>query len=215
MKWGQLVLCGWPGLAQLWLRGSYPALLWAIGFSLVLNLALVSTFLWPALLGDLFPAIAWPVIFLVWLVSAWTSLNLVDQLSAPPKMSSEQERNDFSAEKSRTISYDSQSDLDEAPSHTLFNRAQREYLKGHWNEAETLLKRRLDQAERDIEARLLLATLFRHTNQLDAATDQLGQMERLDDSVHWNFEIQRERQLIDRQRNDNDADQSFSDADNE
>ena len=176
MKWGQLLLCGWPGLAHLWLRGSYPALIGAIGFSLVLNLALVATFLWPALLGEFFPVIAWPIIFLVWLISCWTSLSVVQQLSGPPKMSSEQERNDFSAEKSGIINYDSQSDLDEAPSHTLFNRAQREYLKGHWIDAETLLKERLDQAERDIEARLLLATLFRHTGKLDLASFQLEQM---------------------------------------
>ena len=211
MRWGQLLLCGWPGLAHLWLRGSYPGLILAIGFSLVLNLALVSTFLWPALLGEFIPAIAWPIIFLVWLVSTWTSFDLVERLSAPPKMSSELERNDFSAEKSRIINYDSQSDLDETLSHTLFNRAQLEYLKGHWTTAETLLKERLNQAERDIEARLLLATLFRHTGKLELATDQLGQMERFDDSVHWNFEIQRERSLIDQLKTER-HDQSFSES---
>lgn len=211
MRWGQLLLCGWPGLAHLWLRGSYPGLVLAIGFSLVLNLALVSTFLWPALLGEFIPAIAWPIIFLVWLVSTWISFDLVEHLSAPPKMSSEQERNDFSAEKSRIINYDSQSDLDGTLSHTLFNRAQLEYLKGHWTTAETLLKERLNQAERDIEARLLLATLFRHTGKLELATDQLGQMERFDDSVHWNFEIQRERSLIDQLKTER-HDQSFSES---
>ena len=208
MRWGQLLLCGWPGLAQLWLRGSYPALTGAIGFSLVLNLALISTFIWPALLGDMFPVIAWPTIFLVWLASTWASSNLVEQLSAPPKMSSEQERNDFSAENVRLISYDNTSDLDEAPSHTLFNRAQREYLKGHWIEAESLLKQRLNQAERDIEARLLLATLYRHTDKLEVASDQLDQMEKFDDSVHWKFEINRERQLIDQIREDEEQESS-------
>lgn len=174
----------------------------AIGFSLVLNLALVSTFLWPALLGEFIPAIAWPIIFLVWLISTWTSFELVEQLSAPPKMSSEQERNDFSAEKSGIINYDSQSDFDETATGTLFNRAQLEYLKGQWTAAETLLKERLNQAERDIEARLLLATLFRHTGKLDSAFDQLDQMECFDDSVHWDFEIRRERQLIDQLKDD-------------
>ena len=81
-------------------------------------------------------------------------------------------------------------------SHTLFNQAQREYLRGHWTEAESLLKRRLKLAERDIEARLLLATLFRHTERLDWASEQLLQLEKYDESVHWNFEIRRERELI-------------------
>ncbi len=212
MKWGQLLLCGWPGLAQLWLRGSYLALIGAIGFSLVLNVALVSTFLWPKLLGDLFPAIAWPIIFLVWLISTWISFNAVEQLSAPPKMSSEVERNDFSAEKSRSINCDNDTDLNREPSHTLFNRAQREYLKGHWAEAETLLKQRLEQAERDIEARLLLATLFRHNGRFEDAIHQLERMNRFDDSVHWSFEIQRERQLIDQIRDNQENDQSFSET---
>lgn len=212
MRWGQLILCGWPGLAQLWLRGSYPSLIWAIGFSLVLNLALVSTFLWPALLGNVYPAIAWPIIFLVWLVSTWASLTVVEQLSAPPKMSSEQERNEFSPENEGIINCDSQPDLDTVASHTLFNRAQREYLKGHWTEAESLLKQRLIQAERDIEARLFLATLYRHTDKLDFASDQLDQMEKLDDSVHWKFEINRERQLIDQIREELDSQEDFSDV---
>ena len=196
MRWGQLILCGWPGLAQLWCRGSYRALLVAVGFSILLNLALISTFLWPALLGDIFPAVAWPIIFIAWLVSALTSVRLMEQLSAPPKMSSEQERDEFSEEKIGKIACDLTSDCNREMSHTLFNRAQREYLMGHWSEAESLLKRRLSQAERDIEARLLLATLFRHTSRFDLATEQLKQMEKFDDSVHWSFEIYRERQLI-------------------
>lgn len=215
MRWGQLLLCGWPGLAQLWLRGSYPALIWAIGFSLVLNLALVSTFLWPALLGSVFPAIVWPIIFLVWLVSIWASLSMVEQLAAPPKMSSEQERNDFSPENEGIINCDNEPELDTVPSHTLFNRAQREYLKGHWTEAESLLKQRLNQAERDIEARLLLATLYRHIDKLEFASSQLDQMEKLDDSVHWKFEINRERQLINQIRDEFNSQELFSDTNNE
>ena len=196
MKWGQNLLCGWPGLPQLWLRGNYTSLIWAIGFSVVLNLALVSTFIWPALLGDVAPAIAWPILFLVWLVTTWGALHSIVDLSKPPKMSSEQERSDFSTEKSGIIVSDDPAELQRENSHTLFNQAQREYLRGHWAEAESLLKRRLKLAERDIEARLLLATLFRHTERLDWASEQLLQLEKYDESVHWNFEIRRERELI-------------------
>ena len=196
MKWGQHLLCGWPGLPQLWLRGSYPALVFAIGFSIVLNLALVSTFIWPSLFGDIVPAIAWPVIFLVWLVTTWGATQSVEDLSGLPKMSSEQERIAFSAEKSGRINSDDPSELEREKSHTLFNQAQREYLRGHWTEAESLLKRRLKLAERDIEARLLLATLYRHTKRLDLANEQLLQLGKYDESVHWKFEISRERQLI-------------------
>ena len=200
MRWGQLLLCGWPGLAQLWLRGSYPALLLAIGFSILLNLALVSTFLWPALLGNTFPVIAWPVLFFAWLASAMVSLRMIDELSAPPAMASEQERSGFSAEKVGKSENNCQSESPGEISHTLFNRAQREYLRGHWSESESLLKRRLEQTERDIEASLLLATLYRRTGRLDEANGQLEQLKKFDDSVHWSFEMDRERQLIELDR---------------
>ena len=209
MKWGQLLLCGWPGLAQLWCRGSYSSLLWAIGFSLVLNLALVATLLWPAILGSFFPAIAWPIIFLVWLISTWTSLKTVEQIAVPRQSLSDQERSEFSAENSGSISQQDSSDHSEASSHTLFNRAQREYLRGHWNEAEALLKQRLNQDERDIEARLLLATLYRHADRFDKASIQLNELERFDESVHWNFEIQRERQFVSRGREDSKSGTNF------
>ena len=200
MRWGQLLLCGWPGLAQLWLRGSYPALLLAVGYSILLNLALVSTFIWPSLLGETFPVIAWPILFLIWLTSVLYALRVIDELSAPPRMASEQERNGFSEENFGKTEYDHESDLSEELSHTLFNRAQREYLMGHWSEAESLLKHQLDQTERDIEASLLLATLYRRTERFDEALLQLKLVEKFDDSVHWAFEIIRERKLIDLDR---------------
>lgn len=205
MRWGQLLLCGWPGLAQLWLRGSYPALFLAIGFSILLNLALVSTFLWPALLGDTFPVIAWPILLSAWLASAIVSFKMIGELSVPPPMAAQQERSGFSTENSGKSNNDCQTELTGVISHTLFNRAQREYLKGHWSETESLLKQQLNQTERDIEARLLLATLYRRTRRLDDASEHLKQIEKFDDSVHWSFEIDRERQLIEIDRGEIDS----------
>jgi hypothetical protein len=196
MRWGQFLLCGWPGLAHLWLRGSYPALGLAIGFAMMLNLALMATFLWPALLGDVFPAIAWPVVCFTWLTSTATALRAVQHLSVPPKMSCQREQDGIPEEKINKIGWTEPDQTREAASHTLFNRAQREYLMGHWSEATILLRRRLDQTERDVEARLLLATLYRRTGKLVLATEELKQMERFDDAVHWAFEIGRERGLI-------------------
>lgn len=79
---------------------------------------------------------------------------------------------------------------------TLFIQAQREYLGGHWEESESLLNRRLDQVPRDIESRLLLATLLRHTRRLNEAREEILAIERFDESSEWNFEIDREKQLI-------------------
>jgi tetratricopeptide (TPR) repeat protein len=147
----------------------------AIGFSILLNLALVTSFIWPWSLGDTFPLIAWPIIFLVWSTSAMlTYRNLPDLMSAEKKLPQNQ-----------TIQCD-----------TLFIQAQREYLGGHWEEAEILLRRCLDISDRDIEARLLMATILRHSRQLDKATIELDQILKYDEANSWLFEIQREQRLI-------------------
>lgn len=196
MKWGQWLLCGWPGLAQLWLRGSYRSLFVATGFSLLMNVALVATFLWPELLGHVFPAVVWPIIFVLWLGTALLSMRMIEQLAGPPKMSAELDRVNFSSEKDRN-------DYDALPANQtvenrvdLFIEAQHEYLKGHLAEAESLLQRRLNQEPRDVESRLLLATAMRIDGRPDEAQQQLKLMERFDESVHWKFEIERERELM-------------------
>jgi predicted Zn-dependent protease len=79
---------------------------------------------------------------------------------------------------------------------TLFIQAQREYLGGHWEEAETLLRRRIENTPRDVEARLLLVTMLRHTRRLDLARNQLHEMMRFDEALEWEFEVDREQQLI-------------------
>lgn len=175
MRWGPIILCGWPGLARLWTKGHWPSLWIAMGFSLLVNLALISTFVWPKLLGDDFPFIAWPLIFVVWMASTWVSYRSLPELlsigSAPDRV--EAETND-----------------------TLFIRAQAEYLKGNWTDAEKLFVRQLEENSRDVQSRLFLATLFRHTRRLRQAQEQLLEIRKFDESAHWNFEIQREQDLI-------------------
>ena len=181
---GQLMLCGWPGLAHLWLRGGWASLALAIGFSVLLNIALVATFAWPTLLGNTFPAVAWAIIAVIWMSSVVLSYRMIGTWSALPVMAAEVkegEKTDF---------------LHENESDTLFNRAQGEYLKGNWQEAESLLKRQLNRNDRDVEARLLIATLYRHTRQLELARTELDSLQRFDESIHWEFEIGHEYELI-------------------
>jgi len=70
------------------------------------------------------------------------------------------------------------------------------YLQGQWFEAEKSLVQLLRQNPRDVEARLMIATLFRRTRRWDEALRQLDQLERLEASQAWALEIQRERALI-------------------
>jgi len=148
----------------------------AIVFSIVLNLAIISTFIWTGIFVDeTFTAIAWPVIFSIWAATAWIAFqNLPDVMSV----------------KSRT----GQTVLDS--SDALFLDARGEYLKGHWDAAERLLRKQLSQTPRDIESRLLLATLYRHTRKFDNAWRQLETLEMFDEAEMWRSEILRERKLL-------------------
>ena len=176
MNWGSIALCCWPGLPGLWYRGRWSSLMVAIGFSLLLNLAIISSFIWTEVFFDEgFPAVAWPVLLMFWTVTAWLAFqNLPDVMSV----------------KTRT-----QQTVFEHPD-TLFIDARSEYLKGQWQQAEGLLLRSLIQTPRDIEARLMLATLYRHTRQFDNATVQLDKIDDFDESATWRSELLRERKLL-------------------
>lgn len=139
-------------------------------------MAIISTFIWTGIFADpTFVAIAWPVILTIWAATAWIGIqNLPDVMSV----------------KSR----DGQTVLDS--SDTLFLDARGEYLKGNWETAQRLLLTQLSQTPRDVESRLLLATLYRHTRQFESAYQQLETLEMFDESATWESEIQRERKLL-------------------
>jgi thioredoxin-like negative regulator of GroEL len=80
--------------------------------------------------------------------------------------------------------------------------AREQYLKGNWFEAECLLSRILKRNPRDLEARLMLATLLRHTGRRDEAARQLDRLERFEGSGKWVLEISRERQQLQAAKSD-------------
>jgi tetratricopeptide (TPR) repeat protein len=175
VNWGQRLLCCWPGLARLWLRGDWVSLGIAVGFTVLLNLAFLGTFVWPELLGPNFSSLIWPVLLLFWMVSYWLSSDAVDRLATETPQIPEK-----LVEK-----------LD-----TLFLRAQDEYLKGDWAAAERLLSEQLRIWPRDAEARLMLATLLRHSGRFIESLENLDFLDRIDESLPWSFEIEKERFLV-------------------
>ena len=175
MPWGARLLSLWPGLARLWLRGESSSLALAISFSVLLNLVLISSLIWPEYLGSQFPLIAWPILALVWILSCWNSLRVLPQLLDVGKKVSPGDDNRID---------------------TLFIQAQREYLKGNWIEARTMLEHRLKFRPRDAESRLLLASVLRQSQRYPAALENLTVLLGIDESRPWHFEIEREQQII-------------------
>lgn len=165
------VLCIWPGLAGIWLHGQWTSLLIAFGFALLLNLALVATFVWPGLIDSRLKPLVWSAVGSMWLVYGLLGWRMT------------------------RLRPDATEKMDKADD-TLFIQAQNEYLKGDFGRAETILAQRIQDDFRDVEARLLLVSLYRRTRRLDKAFRQLDNLNRLDQSVPWKFELERERHLL-------------------
>ena len=134
-----------------------------------LNLALLAGFGYNELLTPQVRMALWVGLGLVWAAAAVFSLVV------------ERRRND-SAE----------ADKADGP----FGEATEHYLKGNWFEAERILTKMLHKNPRDLEARLMLATMLRHTARLDEATTQLDTLKRLEGARKWEWEIENECDLL-------------------
>lgn len=159
----------WPGLPQLWFSGFWSGLVLATGFAVLLNLMLLASFVWAELLNPLDLRLGWLAIGALWGCSAIMSVWFGRRGLVS--------RGATSAE-------------------VLFREAMSEYLLGSWFEAESILSRLLHLHPRDVEGRLLLATLLRHTRRYEEAVDQLNRLELLRDANPWAQEIAAERRWI-------------------
>ncbi len=170
-------LCFWPGLVGLWMRGQWNSLVLAVGFAMMLNLALACSFIWPDLLGQPFSLVAWPVLTVTWVLSFWLSWKTVDSFA---------ETSGFTADQHDT----------------LFIQAQTEYLNGNLSGCYQMLAKHLSGNPGDLESRLLLATTCRRLARLDEAFHQLATFRKIDGWQQWSNEVQRELQMIDNLTND-------------
>ncbi len=163
----------WPGLCQLWLRGSWSALAVALAAAALLNLALLGSFGWTELVSGGVLRALWLMLGAAWV--GWAAMSLVG---------SRRQRNCDPAD----------------PAGDAFEKALEHYLKGNWFQAERLLSHLLRRSERDLEARLMLAALLRHTGRLEEAGTQLDLLTRFEGARKWEWEIRRERELLSQSR---------------
>lgn len=162
------LFCCWPGLAALWYRGMARGVLLAVLFCWLCSLLLLSTFVWPEWISVWAVRIGWLALVLTWMGStAYSHWTLGRLLGVMDKSSQD-----------------------------AFTRAQEEYLRGNWFEAEAILLEMLQRFPRDAEALLLLVGVLRHTQRWQPALRRLDQLESLDSSSPWRFEMARERKYI-------------------
>jgi hypothetical protein len=159
----------WPGLPQVWKRGAWSALGLALGFAALVNITVVASLVWTELFPDAVRKAAWLAVAVVWVGSA-TVARWRDRAAARQ--------------------------ADQPQTGDRYCQAMEHYLKGDWFEAECVLAGLLRSSPRDVDANLMLATLYRHTGRPDEAAVQLDRIERLDESAKWVLEIDRERKWL-------------------
>jgi hypothetical protein len=166
----------WPGLPQLWRKGSWLGLAAAVAFAAAFNVALVNSLIWTDWFGPAWRATAWIGAAAIWMtgvVCTWRT----------------QRPTQAAIEANETPA---------CPSEDLFSAATREYLQGNWLAAGERLERLLANNGDDIEARLLLATLYRRTRRVSEARAELERLRTMEKATAWQFEIDRELEWLDR-----------------
>lgn len=155
----------WPGLPWLWLRGSVMGLVLAVAFAVVLDAAVLVTWIWSDLV-DL------PVALGIWTAAA--TILAVATASAvqafPPPL---------------PVGRDAEADA-------MFRAARDAYLARDWTAAEATLRTLLAQAPLDGEAQLLLGTLLGRVGRHAEARAALEKLSRADAGAPWRTAIERE-----------------------
>lgn len=159
----------WPGLPQLWCRGSWTGLLLAASFAMLLNTVLATTVVWTEWASAAVGRIGWLLVACFWAVSAAVSWRWWPHQAIGRY---------------------------ETPDGDLYREALSEYLRADWFKAETQCRELLRRNPRDVDAHLLLATLLRRTGRLSEAAQRLTLLSRLDNAVKWQMEIEHEQDQL-------------------
>lgn len=159
----------WPGMPWLWLRGSRLGLVLALAFAVTVDVAVVTTFIWPELIGFGFAIGMWTATAALWLISTASAIS-----SFPPPIP-----------RPRAAAADA-----------LFMQARDAYLARDWLAAEAHLRGLLAIAPTDGEAQLLWGTLLRRVGRTAEARAALSKLSRSDSGTRWRTAIDRELQLL-------------------
>lgn len=152
----------WPGLPWAWLRGSVSGLVLALAFAVSIDIALLTTFIWPGLVELPLTVGLWTAVGVLWLVSTVSAA-----AAFPPPLA---------------VARSAEAD-------ELFVKARDAYLARDWLQAEARIRDLLKAAPTDGEAQLLHATLMRRTGRPNEARRALDQLARSDSGAAWLHEI--------------------------
>jgi hypothetical protein len=159
----------WPGLPQLWQYGSWGGLAIAVVAACLLDLLLIAGFGWSELLSGNLRMALWAGLAVAWVAGiAWSAVQCRRQAAL----------GNF------------------GQGQDPFAKALDHYLQGDYYQTEQILDGLLRRNARDVEARLMLATMLRHLGRTDEAAKHLDMLSRFEGAARWELEIENERDLL-------------------
>ncbi len=159
----------------------------ALAFSVLLNVLVLATLVWPAWLETRLKFACGATAFALWLAALWETRGELRRLAA------EREAAENAAE-TETIP------IPLPPNDNLLGEAQTSYLRGDWLAAERRLREAIRRDRDDFEARFWLVSVLRNAGRCRQAERLLRRVERLDAAAAWRHEIADERQRLDQLR---------------
>lgn len=158
----------------------------AIGFTVLVNLAIVNLLIWPELMEARAKWVGGVALVALWMAALWETRGELRR-QAERRRAEREDRIDPAIEREA---------VEQAQADRQLMAAQRAYLAGDWVETERLLLELIKTSKQDIEAQLLLATVWRHLGRTRHATRRLRRIAKLDAAERWRFEIARELELM-------------------
>lgn len=157
------LLSAWPGLAQIWTGQEVLGLILAALFTLALNLAVVTHWVWTEAFAN-----GWPAFFAALAAGTWMAA-FGYTLWWVWRCHPDQHREEVDR---------------------LFGEALDLYLQGRWNEARRGFEQILARDETDADALLHLGTLYARTGQPELARRSFRQCLELDQGSKWRWEVE-------------------------
>jgi len=160
----------WPGMPPAWDGGLWLGLAAAVGFAAAVEILLLTGWVWSEMVGRTVFGCLSLATGGGWLVG------IVANRRWLARRATIAERN---------------------PAEDLFPAALAEYLQANWFAAEQKCRDLIRRRNDDVDARLLLATLLRHTDRRTEARTELDALAKLDGAAKWALEMTHERRLLD------------------
>jgi tetratricopeptide (TPR) repeat protein len=174
-------------LPHLWLRGSLAGLTLALAFSVLLNVLVLGTLVWPAWLESRLKFACATTALGLWVAALWETRGELRRLAARKE----------AAQKETAAATDLPLVTDlPTPDDHLLQAAQTSYLQGDWLAAERSLRKAIRRDRDDFEARFWLVSVLRNAGRLRQAERLLRRVESRDAARAWRHEVTDERRRL-------------------